>query len=324
MVLGDGFNVPWFAIGAPGATIAGKAAAGDIVIMPLDLDGAQSLTEYPGHDAPGVPQAGDHFGAALSPIAYVLAVGLPGHNVGAATGAGQVDLLGLSTSGNAFPGTGASSTFVQGANRVPGKPATGNEFGAAIAQPSWGNSLAIGAPGETVGGAAHAGAVTTVPVSAGGVFASFTPGVGGMPGHLQAYAHFGAAVFAPGNTTFLAGAPGANVGSATAAGEVFSFAINQATLGYDAAHTTMFDEGALQQAVRASDGFGAVLGVGAHLAFGLPHKVVNGISDAGEIAFADSYTPGQAMVVQRFTQGSGGVPGSAEAGDEMGGAVPLT
>ena len=106
MVLGDGFNVPWFAIGAPGATIVGKAEAGDIVIMPLDLDGAQSLTEYPGHDAPGVPQAGDHFGAALSPIAYALAVGLPGHNVGAATGAGQVDLLGLSTSGNAFPGDG--------------------------------------------------------------------------------------------------------------------------------------------------------------------------------------------------------------------------
>jgi hypothetical protein len=321
MVVGDGFNVPWFAIGAPGATVGTVAGAGDVVIMPLNLDGTQSLTEYAGHDAPGTPQAGDHFGAALSPIAYVLAVGVPGHNVGAATGAGEVDFLGLSTSGNAFPGTGPSFTIVQGANHVPGTAAAGNQFGAAITQPSFANYLAIGAPGQNVGSAVHAGSVTLVPMSAGTARA-FTPGVGGMPGHLQSYEHFGAALFGPGNLTFLAGAPGANVGSAAGAGEVFSFAQNTGTTSYDAAHVTMFDESALHQAVRASDGFGAVLGVGSHLAFGLPHKIVNGISDAGEIAFADSYTPGQSMVVQRFTQGSGGVPGTAEAGDEMGGAVP--
>ena len=37
--------------------------------------------------------------------------------------------------------------------------------------------------------------------------------------------------------------------------------------------------------------------------FGIPHKSVAGVTDAGEVAFADSYTPGQSMVVQRFVAG---------------------
>ena len=75
---------PWFAIGAPGEDVGSTVDAGDVVIDAARPRTRASLTVYPGHGAPGTPQAGDHFGAALSPLLYALAVGLPGHNVGSA------------------------------------------------------------------------------------------------------------------------------------------------------------------------------------------------------------------------------------------------
>jgi hypothetical protein len=318
LLLGATVTTAWFAIGVPDEDVGSVVDAGDVVVMPLDLS-SSSVTVYPGHGAPDAPQAGDHFGAAMSQIDFALAVGLPGHDQGSAKGAGQVDVLAPGGT-NGFPGEGMNSTVVQGTAGVPDHPSAGNAFGAALAQPSAGN-LAVGAPSEEVAGAVSAGTVTVVPFGAGG-FSEFTPGVAGIPGRLQAYEHFGAALFAPGDLSFLAGAPGANVGSAKASGEVLSFALNNGTESYDAADTTMFDESALHQSVGAGDGFGGVLGAGDKLAFGIPHKQIGSVTDAGEVAFADLYAPGQSMIVQRFVQGRDGVPGSAEHGDEMGGALP--
>ena len=155
-----------------------------------------------------------------------------------------------------------------------------------------------------------------------GLYEQLAPGVAGVPGHLQAYEHFGAALFGPGDGTFLAGAPGANVGKAALAGQVFSFALNGNTLSYDPADATAFDESALHQAAAAGDGFGGVIGAGSHIAFGIPHKSPSGVHDAGEVVFVDNNTPRSSLIVQRFVQGSNGVPGTPETGDEMGGALP--
>ncbi|HEY3832318.1 MAG TPA: FG-GAP repeat protein [Acidimicrobiia bacterium] len=315
--------VPWFAIGVPDEDVGATDDAGDVVVMPLDL-GPGSVTLYAGHCAPGTPQAGDHFGAAMSPLLYSLAVGLPGHNVGAAAGAGQVDLLGPKgpPGHGGFPCGGTEQVIVQGSGGVPDSPGAGNAFGSALTEGTGGN-LVIGAPMEDVGNAVDAGTVTVLPLEGAGQFREFTPGVF-MPGRRQSYAHFGAALYGPGNLSFFAGAPGADVGAAKAAGQVYAFELNTGTLGYDGADTTLLDESSLHQGISAGDGFGAVIGVGLGHgpAFGIPHKQIGSVPDAGEVAFSNGFTPGQSMIVQRFVQGRDGVPGTAEHGDEMGRALP--
>ena len=62
-------NVPWFAIGVPGKTIGSATGAGEVVIMALNLDVTQTVVAYPGHDAPGTPQSGDHFGQSMAQLA---------------------------------------------------------------------------------------------------------------------------------------------------------------------------------------------------------------------------------------------------------------
>jgi hypothetical protein len=326
LLRGTPYNVAWLAIGVPGEDVGTVADAGDVVVMPMMLSGTPSITVYPGHGAPGTPQAGDRFGSSLARVLYGLAIGLPGHTVGTATNAGQVDVLWPGLSGSGFPGQGANTVVIQGANGVPGKHATGNGFGSVLTEGTAGN-LIVGAPNEDVQGVVDVGTVTTVPLAGLGSYGEYSPGVGGMPGHLQTNAHFGAALFGPGDLTFFAGAPGATVGGAAGAGQVYSFSLNPGTLHYDAAHTAVFDETALHQAATKGDGFGtsigdaSAFGNGPPIAFGLPHKAVSGITDVGEVVFASSYTPGVAMVVQAFVQGRGGVPGTAEAGDQMGRAL---
>jgi len=91
-----------------------------------------------------------------------LAVGAPGERVRGAVGAGAVHVL--------YGAVGAMNptgqTFTQGTGGVPGGSEAGDGFGSAVAQGNFNGDgrfdLAVGAPGEDLGGVAGAGAVTVL------------------------------------------------------------------------------------------------------------------------------------------------------------------
>jgi FG-GAP repeat len=92
-----------------------------------------------------------------------LAVGIPGEGVGGAAGAGAVAVLYGSGDGLASDGRVVS----QGVGGVPGALEGGDRFGAALSGPFLHESdvledLGVGAPGERIGGAAGAGAVSVL------------------------------------------------------------------------------------------------------------------------------------------------------------------
>ena len=107
----------------------------------------------------GNPEQGDRFGAALVAGFFNadqgdLAVGAPGEDVGSAGGAGAVSVF------SGTPGGLPTSSQVL----LQANPEVGDQFGLALAagffSASIFNDLAVGAPTETVGGRADAGAVS--------------------------------------------------------------------------------------------------------------------------------------------------------------------
>jgi hypothetical protein len=142
------------AIGVPGQSVAGNAAAGEVDLLdggPSGLPGAagfRAITQAPF----GQPERNDGFGTVLTTVmAGTIAVGVPGEDIGLARDAGVVVVLTVS-------GTGSSQLLMQGAGGIAGRPNAGDRFGAALGlYQSW--SLVVGAPGEDVGTSRDAGVV---------------------------------------------------------------------------------------------------------------------------------------------------------------------
>jgi hypothetical protein len=192
------------AAGAPGETVNGRQAAGAVSVFngpPGGLANERLLFQGTA-GIPGAPESFDEFGAAVAPTdsngigQWDLAVGTPGEDLGPDAEAGAVNLLAGSAAG---PGGG---TLVTQAN-----PEDGDQFGAAIAGGfflhDFDNNgffdLAVGAPGEAVGAAALAGAVSVFTASGGpgGTVSPgpvFTQGAGGLGGAAETNDFFGAAL----------------------------------------------------------------------------------------------------------------------------------
>jgi hypothetical protein len=124
---------------------------------------------------PGVPEAGDRFGAALA-LGDIdgdgradLAIGAPGESVGGRDRAGVVAVVPGSPSGPSV----ADATGLGQKGALPGGPETGDLFGSALrfadTNGDGRDDLAIGVPGEDIGGRRNAGVVTIVPGSALGL-----------------------------------------------------------------------------------------------------------------------------------------------------------
>ncbi|HEX8805043.1 MAG TPA: hypothetical protein VF743_12645, partial [Acidimicrobiales bacterium] len=153
------------AAGAPGETVNGRRGAGAVSVFngpPGGLANERLLFQGTA-GIPGSPESFDGFGAAVGPTdsnnigQWDLAVGAPGEDLGPDVEAGAVNLLAGSAAGP------SGGTMVTQAN-----PEDGDQFGAAIAGGFFLHDfdsngffdLAVGAPGETVGAAAFAGAVS--------------------------------------------------------------------------------------------------------------------------------------------------------------------
>ena len=225
------------AIGVPGADVSGQNDAGAVAVRAAHDGGETSfwLTQDT-PDLPGVAEAGDRFGAAVScnyltGIDTVIdcVIGAPNEDIGAAANAGGAMLV----QDVYFSDDMVGISLDQNAAGVPGVAEAGDRYGHSVDTIRVGGTsrIAIGAPGEDVGSDNSAGMVQLFSseledVDPGTGLTQDTPGVGdsAQPGD-----EFGTAVawIAPGlgdiRTRLAVGAPWENTGSGVDAGMVQVF-----------------------------------------------------------------------------------------------------
>jgi hypothetical protein len=161
-------------VGAPGDQVDDVARAGSVkVVGGGDPETAPAVIRTSLSQAsPGVagePEPGDAFGASLAVSPWSASggqnrvlVGSPGEDVGAARDGGMISVL-----------TGSDGGFLGGPSLTQnadglGRAESGDRFGAAVAFGPDFDGIAIGAPGEDVGGRADVGAVSFATVSSSG------------------------------------------------------------------------------------------------------------------------------------------------------------
>jgi hypothetical protein len=109
--------------------------------------------------APGVAEAGDRFGAAVTTGGPI---GVPGEDLAGRTNAGAVQGFARAPSDSAQPPLGP--VISQNSPGVPGSAESGDQFGAALSVGIYNcyeqDRVAVGAPGEDLRGQANAGSVT--------------------------------------------------------------------------------------------------------------------------------------------------------------------
>jgi hypothetical protein len=260
-----------------------------------------------------------------------LVVGVPGEDLGGAANAGVVDVIYGSESGLA---DGTREQLTQAL------PEPGDGFGAAVATGDFNGDiltdLAVGVPGENVGGIADAGAVEIF-YGSGGVIGLpavgdqlLRQGAAGMAGTAEAGDRFGAALASglvnDGDEAELAvGAPGEDVGATGGAGAVSLVEGGPGgLLGSDNVLIT-------ESQPEAGDGFGAAVEIGDlggggdpsepdDLAVGAPGENVGAAADAGAVVALAGPTTHQ-LLIQGGATTIGSLPGATEAGDQFGSAL---
>jgi FG-GAP repeat len=333
----DGFGD--LAVGVPGEDLGTATDAGAVSVLYGSSGGLASDGQVLSQDTAGVPgvsEDGDRFGAALVAGEFNgdafgdLVVGAPGEDL-SDVDAGAVTILFGSAGGLG----GAGARLVTQENPEPG-----DSFGFSldvgeIGDP--GGQLMVGAPGEDVGSAADAGAVSLIDSPAGAfpdqviLYQGVTGVVGPVAGTAEAGDAFGWAIVSndfndsAGLDSMAIGAPGEDVGAVVDAGAVivryapgFGGPVGLTVLTQDRPET--------------GDRFGSALGDGflaasdgtVDLAVGAPRETVGGRPGAGAVSVVKNDDSGfLAAGSQLFYQGAAGVPGTAETGDGFGSAVAV-
>jgi hypothetical protein len=340
----DGFAD--LAVGVPREGVGGAELAGAVDVLagsPTGLSGAGSQQFVQGSG--GVPDAAepfDQFGSALAAGDFNndgfidLAIGVPGEDVGAVADAGAVNVLygsaaGLSASGAQF--------FSQNSAGVLGLAETEDGFGSALGIGDFDNDgfadLAVGVPSEGLGARAQVGAVNVLYGSSGGLSAAgnqqFLQGSGGVLGNAELGDEFG---FALGGGDFnndgfadlAIGAPFEDVGTVFDAGAINVLYGSAANLSVTGDQVFFQGSGGIVGVAEPSDFLGATLTGGDFnndgaddLAVGAPFEDVGSVLDAGAVNVLYGSTGKlSATGNQQFFQGSGGLVGVAEDGDNFG------
>ena len=313
---GDGFDD--LAIGVPGEGIGGAALAGAVNIL---YGGAGGLAGTNQLLTQGNPEPVDLFGFAVAKGDFNadgftdLAVGAPSEDVGTAGLAGAVNVF--YGSANGLPATSQV--------RLQSNPENSDRFGSALDAGLFNDDdvmdLAVGAPGETVGGRPDAGAVSVFYGSAGGLPATSQTLLQGNP---ELGDRFGTALvagfFNADQGDLAVGAPGEDVGGAGGAGAVSVFS---GTPGGLPTSSRVL----LQANSEVGDQFGSALAAGffdtgpSDLAIGAPFEDLGGATDAGAVNVVYGSNTGLVGRNQTLTQDSPGVVGTAEPGDLFGVAL---
>jgi hypothetical protein len=321
---GDGFAD--LAAGASGEDVRGALDAGVVSVLygsagGLTTSGGQLFTQVG-----GAIEDFDNFGWALAAGDFNhdgfadLAAGAPGEAVGAREFAGAVSVL---------PGSAGGLTTTGGRlfTQVAGTVEAGDQFGWALAAGDFNHDsfvdLAAGAPGEAVGNAGGAGAVSALPGSAGGLTATGGQLFTQVGGTVEGGDQFGAALAAgdfngDGFADLAAGAPSEAVGSTVDAGAVSI--LPGSAGGLTVSGGRLFTQ--VGGTPERFDVFGFALAAGdfnhdgfADLAASAPLEDVGTVADAGAVSALPGSAGGLTTSGARlFTQ----VAGTVEAGDEFG------
>jgi hypothetical protein len=329
----DLFNVG-AVVGSPGEAVGTMADAGAVHVFRHEsphptLEASSSLL-ITRRTLGGTPQAGDRFGEAVAlgdlndDNLSDLVIGAPG----ADAGAGRVYVLLRQFPSGDFD-LDDPVVLRQGVGGLTGSSESGDHFGAAVhvdyrsGGQGW---LAIGAPGEDIGGANGAGAITIVPVGTNlAADVSYYQG-NGLPGTAESGDAFGTALTGYGLGGLAIGAPGEDIGAAVDAGNVIGMAAQIGGLPGSAAETS-FQQGVggVPGTNESGDRFGAAL-VGRMqnaISVGAPGEDVGSIANAG--AVTDIRVPEQCCVNNTsWYQGGSGLVGTAEAGDAFGSSLTAT
>jgi len=272
---------------------------------------------------------GDGFGTSVSAVARGdgsgitdLWVGAPDSDVSRVAG-GEVEHYTLdATEPPKFQGS-----IWADVNNSGGLEHDGGHFGQVVQ--GYPGGVVIGAPDDTVDGRAGAGSIFVATQDHYGYLDRakyWTQDSPGVPGKAEANDHFGAALYASPNAVIV-GVPGEDIGSLKDAGSVQMFVD-----GAPAQSITQDTKG-VPGAVEAGDRFGASVTVGQWLltqegfdvAIGAPGEDVGTVKDAGSVTLL-TLTGANLQTIdaaKALTQGTGGLGGKIEAGDQVGAALAI-
>ncbi|MFI7586365.1 hypothetical protein ACIB24_04760 [Spongisporangium articulatum] len=309
-------------VGAPGETAEGERGA--FVV----LKGSDTGLTTAGAVLETAPTAGDGFGATLASASRYIAaqpwtdstvdlwVGAPNRTVRGVVGAGAVDHY-------VFDNTGSLSLLgTLTAYSLGGKLYKGAHFGAALNARGI-NTVAIGAPGDTVGGHGNAGSVWQFRLTDGGFptqVKHWTQNSKGFPGAAETGDRFGYSL--AGATTLLVGTPYEDIGKATNTGMVTAITASGKVTNYTQ------DSPGVPGADETGDHFGAALTTGTWLscqevstvAVGVPGENIGSTKDAGSVVLMPSKGCAGALLTQGRGKPLGGL---AETGDAVGSALTV-
>jgi hypothetical protein len=241
-------------------------------------------------------EAGDQFGAPLVASGTWFMVGTPLEDVAKVKDAGKVTVFMLEYQRSGWGATHVV-TITQDTAGVPGVAEKSDKFGAAI---SLGDPLAVGVPGEDIGGKKDTGMVQRFTLAADGT-PTFLSGLDqnspGVPDKNENGDQWGAAVASgvdnndlDGHVLYV-GAPGEDIGSKNAAGAVTQL------YGFTTLTGTLLRQGAgLPGSAESGDKVGATVGIIPdysdasddivdRVLIGAPGENVGSVVDAGEVVF---------------------------------------
>lgn len=331
-------------VGAPGVDVGRVEDAGTAYLIHdlPDSEGTPVLDALPltQGDARGTVEPGDAFGTAVAITGtnqedrQRLIVGAPGEDAGAATDAGAVNVFEVEDDGPVgLAELRQGQRGPLGAVRLPGTPQAGDRFGSSLAVgvmnlpeisgTDTGQTLVIGAPGDTVSGRDGAGSVTVLQEKYEAAVL-LTQASSGVPGTPETDDQFGASVAlnpAAGTAPAMlaVGAPREDAGRIRDTGSVTLFDnVREQVLPH-----TVFTQTTRGVPGKAEDGdrFGSSLAFGHHgttLLVGVPREDLGAVKNAGTVQPVQVAGTRPLVFRPALTEDAPGTSGSVGADHQFG------